>query len=181
MGAQVKITDTLLDDGTPYYLFSNRSYSANSNDLVVHVRGNGNGSWYGVFPAGIHPGIDVSGIHHWPESDKLFAVSRGSGYLVDTSDPSMWSQAHISPITWFDDHSFDDTVLVCDYRRIAAYSALGLLWKTQQLSWNGIRNLTAEGEMIKGEAWDDPWECWVSFLVDAETGKHQGGATFAML
>lgn len=181
MGAQVKITDNLLNDGTPYYTFSRNGYSANHRDLVIHVDGNGSGSWYGVFPSGSFPGVDISGIHHWPSSNKLFAVSRGNGYLVDTCNPSMWSQAHITPITWFDNGALDGVVLVSDYRRLAAYTALGLLWKTQQLSWNGIRNVTIEGKMIRGEAWDDPWECWVSFLVDSETGKHQGGGTFSLM
>ncbi len=181
MGAKVRITDTLLDDGTPYFLFSHDGYSADSRDLVIHVQSNGSGAWYGIFPSGGFPEIETSGVHHWPSSNKLFAISRGNGYLVDTNNPGMWSQAHISPITWFDDHSLEDMVLVCDYRRLAAYSALGLLWKTQQLSWNGIRNITVERGMIRGEAWDDPWETWVSFLVDVETGNHQGGATFSLM
>lgn len=181
MGTDISIVDRLNDTGIPQYRFSRNGETSRQSELIIHVCRRGGNSWYGVFPSGNHPEIATSGFHHWSSSDKLLVVSKGRGYIVDTNNPSVWSEAHLSPITWYDNSSIEDTVIVCDFRRIAAYSALGLMWKTPQLSWGGIRNIEVSEESIRGEAWDAPWDSWVSFLVDTQSGKHQGGATISLV
>lgn len=48
-------------------------------------------------------------------------------------------------------------------------------WRTERLSWDGIRNLSVSGDFILGEGWryDDTWH---KFSVSLANGSHTGGA-----
>lgn len=181
MGTDISITDRFNGVGVPQYRFSRNDDASLQDELIIHVNQNRGHSWYGVFPPGNQPGVATSGFYYWRSSRQLLVVSSGRGYLVDTSDPSTWSETQLSPITWYDNSSVEDLVIICDFKRVAAYMATGLKWKTPQISWGGFRNMEITDGKVQGEAWDDPWDTWVSFLVDIETGRHQGGATFSLI
>lgn len=175
------ITDKLPDEGSRQFYFGEESGISGRHETIVRVWPKSGEPWFGIFPAGA-PGsnpVETTGIHVWPSTNRLFVVSKGRGYFVDGNDPDTWDEAHLSQITSFVTSSVNGTLVVCDQLRVAAYSAHGLLWKSAQISWNGIRELRITKEGVTGEAWDDLWSCWVAFLIDARTGKHQGGATFS--
>ncbi|RJQ46128.1 MAG: hypothetical protein C4534_03210 [Gaiellales bacterium] len=173
------ITDKLPEPGSAMYHFGQRGAQPSGNETIVRVWPKGGNPWFGVFPHGQSGHAETTGLHIWPSTSKLFVVARGSGFLVDTSNPNNWSAAQLSPITCFHSEAIDGLFLISDNLRVAAYSSRKLLWKSAQISWNGIRNLRVNSEGVMGEAWDDLWEAWVSFLIDPETGRHQGGATFS--
>lgn len=172
------ITDKLPDAESNLFHFGNKK-AVTGQETIVRVWPQGGDPWFGVFPQGRELEVDVTGLHIWPSTRKMFVVAKGSGYMVDTSNPHNWSTAHLSPITSFGSEALDGLLVISDNLRVAAYSADRLLWKSAQISWNGIKNLEITPDGITGEAWDDLWGAWVSFLIDKETGKHQGGATFS--
>ncbi len=176
----IVIADGPIDASTPVHRFGRDGDAPAGSELTVHVRSAGGQCWYGLFPPGAYPGVETYGVHHWRSSNTLLVISRGLGYLVDTEDPTRWRHAHLAPITSFTRADGDGLVVVCNHQRLAAYSDLGLAWKTPRLSWDGIRNVRIEDGAVKGEAWDEPWGFWVSFAVDIETGECRGGATFTL-
>lgn len=178
MSISAMITEELPDNGSQMFHFGKRN-GATGKRTIVHVRPKGGEPWFGVFPRGIEGANDITGIHIWPSTRKLFVIAQGNGFVVDASNPQNWSPAHLAPISSFGSEADDGLFVISDNLRVAAYSAEKLLWKSTQISWNGIKNLHFTGEGILGEAWDDLWGAWVSFLIDPKTGKHQGGATFS--
>lgn len=171
------ITDKTPRNGEPQFRFGR--VNGTGKETVVRVWPEGGKPWFGIFPQGVSGGSDVTGLHLWPSAGRMFVVAGSKGYLIDTSNPQNWSSAHLSPITSFSSAAMDGLFVISDNLRVAAYSGESLLWKTSQISWNGIRNLEIASEGVRGEAWDDMWGAWVAFLIDIGTGKHQGGATFA--
>lgn len=177
MSITAMITERLPDAGSILYHYG-KNEDITGNETIVRVWPKGRDPWFGVFPQG-YDDVEVTGLHVWPSTRKLFVIAGGSGYVVDIGNPHNWSAAHLSPITSFDSEAVDGLFVISDNLRVAAYSADQLLWKSDQISWNGIKNLKVTGDGIIGEAWDDLWGAWVSFLVDPQTGKHEGGATFS--
>lgn len=178
MSITAMITEKFPDPGEPQFRFGKQREGVKST--VVRIWPAGGNPWFGHFPHWVNgSSSEVTGLHIWPSTNRIFVVAGGRGYLVDANDPRNWSEAHLSPITVFQSLSMDGLLLISDNLRIAAYSAEKLLWKTSQISWNGIRNLEVSDEHVIGEAWDDVWGAWVSFMVDLNTGEHQGGATFS--
>lgn len=178
MSISAMITEELPDRGTQMFHFGRKTATA-GNRTIVRVRPKGGEPWFGVFPQGVEGAADVTGLHVWPSTRKLFVIAQGNGYVVDANNPQNWSPAHLAPITSFGSETEGGLLVISDNLRVAAYSAEKMVWKSAQISWNGIKNLRFTEEGILGEAWDDLWGAWVSFLVDTKTGKHQGGATFS--
>jgi hypothetical protein len=177
MSVTAIITDKMPGADEPQFRFGNNNESV-GKETIVRVWPKEGKPWFGFFPQGNKSDVDATGLHIWPSSNKMFVISKGCGYLVDAINPNNWSEADLTPITSYSSASTDGLLVISDNLRVAAYSAHRVLWKSSQISWNGIRNLEVVEGGVKGEAWDDMWGSWVSFLIDPKTGKHQGGATF---
>jgi hypothetical protein len=65
---------------------------------------------------------------------------------------------------------------LADFTTLAAYGPGGLIWRTGEISWDGVRVTDVIRNDIKGIAWSSPEQREVEFTVYLETGIHSGGA-----
>lgn len=179
MSITAMITDKAPEPGSTMFHFGGKGSRSAGRETIVRVWPNDGEPWFGVFPSGRDRRPDATGLHVWPSKRKLFVVASGSGFMVDINNPDSWNPSPLSPITDFHSEGIDGLFAISDNLRVAAFAEGRLLWKSAQISWNGVRNLQVAEASITGEAWDDLWGAWVSFIIDVETGKHQGGATFS--
>ena len=111
----------------------------------------------------------------WHESGEAFIVAGGRGYLIDTRKRTL---LHRTEKEYFVDvvaGPIPGAFIVADELYLYAYDASGQRWRTHRISWDGIRNLTLEGHLLRGESWglDD----WYRFTLDLCTGE-VAGATY---
>lgn len=60
----------------------------------------------------------------------------------------------------------------------AAFNATDVLWRSQRISWDGMRNVVRQGLTVTGEAYDPTGgdRDWVPFSLDLKTGEVRGGS-----
>lgn len=142
--------------------------------VIVAVEPAEGEKWLGVFAFGFIGGL--SGLFGWPDGEKLCVVSRGAGYVVVADDPSVWEEIELYRIEHVVTASAAGWIVLADRSRIAGFARDGRLWRTEHLSWDGIKDLRESAGLVEGLAWDSPSEEWVRFQVDPKTGIHEGGA-----
>jgi hypothetical protein len=52
----------------------------------------------------------------------------------------------------------------------------GECWKTERLSWDGMRSIIQTGNILSGEGYNAMTDSWYSFSVNLDDGKSEGGA-----
>jgi hypothetical protein len=106
----------------------------------------------------------------------FIVISNGAGYVVDPD-----SGAFVADVG----HYIHDVVPVPELKALVfgdtlAFQALGedgqLLWCSDRISLDGMQNLSRDGLLLNGEAWDLD-QSWHPFVVDLRTGKHSGGSS----
>ena len=129
--------------------------------------------WIGNF----EPGVEgLTGIFATPSEDIVCIVVKGQGYWVPVKSPKNYEIIPIIPIKEVKPVPGKNVMIFIDYLRIAAYGENGLLWKTKNLSWDGLKITEITQSKIKGLAWDMPNSKKVEFIVDVMTGLHEGGS-----
>jgi hypothetical protein len=51
-----------------------------------------------------------------------------------------------------------------------------LLWVSEHVAWDGLRDVHQEGEIVTGEAWSPIDNNWIPFGLDPASGWHWGGS-----
>jgi hypothetical protein len=54
----------------------------------------------------------------------------------------------------------------------------GLQWRSRRLSWDGVRDVSVSGHVLRGDAYapEGPDGAWYPFEVDLNTGDVTGGS-----
>jgi hypothetical protein len=120
------------------------------------------------------PGITrFSGAFAHPDEIHVVVVSGGDIYVVDPESKSAQELGRmVVSVTPIPERS---ALLLDETLRLSLIDRTGLKWRTQRLSWDGIRNLTVTAGFIRGEGWryDGTWH---EFEASLETGETNGGA-----
>jgi hypothetical protein len=157
--------------------FPGASETGGRDGLLVAVIPTAAPPWIGVFAGGYASSSVLSGVFSCPDGRSLCVVSSGRGYIVRVDDPEIWMELRSFPITDVRAISEGDLLVFADFTTLAAYGQLGLVWVTEQLSWDGLKLTEVTPELIRGTAWDSPRDREVEFVVDVRTGRHQGGSS----
>lgn len=127
--------------------------------------------WVGVFGRGRSPHHGV--VCH--ASGEAFVLAGGRGYLINTGEKSLLHatdrrQEFVDVIAGPEQGEF----VVADDRYLYGYGSNGQLWRTQRISWDGIRSLVLEGCRVTGEAWTYHPYSWHEFVLDLRSGRVTG-------
>lgn len=133
--------------------------------------------WEGEFMSGAG---ELNGIYSTPARETLCVVVRGQGYFVDVLAPDNFQLVPAAPIVDVVDVPQLGMILFADYTKIVAYGSAGKLWRTTQLSWDGIDIGSIVGSALHGKAWDSPAATKVPFVLDLKTGAFTGGSSREM-
>jgi hypothetical protein len=163
-------------DGLPPYgpaplPFPESGYGAFREGLVVRFHQAAGGIWTGNFQRPSSGGYDCV-IGH-PDHQQVIVIAGGQGYFVD---PELRRQTHkFGGAVSFAQHVPDlNVVLIGDATSFAAFSADGLGWNSERISWGGVRNIVVGNVTLCGEAWSPVSENWHPFELDLLTGRSNG-------
>jgi len=132
------------------------------------------GAWLGTFAKG-HLSLRAgSQVGICPDKKSFYVISRGESYLVESRCPENWSQLSIQPVMGVVAIPNKNILLFYSADRILAWGENGLLWKTDSISFDGIKILNIDSTSVTVEVWDAPTRASVTAIVDLESGSTTG-------
>lgn len=174
---EMRYTVEVVEDLSPEHeserlFFPGAARQGGGDGVSVRV-GSHHGAWTGTFAFGYPTPESLTRVLSFPSPDHLCVVSRGAGYVVRAADPTDWYEIEAFPI--FDARPVveRDLLLFSDFTTVVAYGPNGLVWKTERMSWDGLRIAAASGDYAWARAWDGSRE--VSVRVDLRDGSAEGG------
>lgn len=164
-----RILDGLPPYGPPAEPFSATGQGLHSEGLVVEFTGEDGGAWVGNFQCGIS-GVDR--VICSPSNAMLIVIAGGQAYVVD---PATRGCVRTFGSQIEDVFELADRLVIGNGLWFEATDGERLLWRSRRVSWDGMRNVRMDGEVIVGEAYDPSRDGWSPFQVDIETGDVLGG------
>ncbi len=152
-----------------------------SEGYVVKFYKDDGSTWIANFPKGFN---NYSCVKELKNSNNLLVVAGGDGYLMNPNylEPIKDFYYLIEEIIEKDDgfvlSTLTDIIFLNEYAEIE--------WKTGRISWDGIKDLKLDGNILTGYAYDigmydenNDDNAWVKFTIDLETKKIEGGCNFS--
>jgi hypothetical protein len=130
--------------------------------------------WVGGFECG--PGR-LTGLFATPCPEVICVVAKGQGFWVPVLAPGDFEIIRSIPIQEVLVVPGKHALVFADYTELEAYGSSGFLWRTERLSWDGLKVTEVTAEAIRGTAWDSPANREVPFAVDIESGASEGGSS----
>ncbi len=165
-------------DGLPVYgpmaePFSGTGRGTHREGLVVRFSPS-TGSWVGNFQRGLTL-LDQVFAH--PNGRHVVVVAGGTAYIVeaDSHDLIGHFDAQIEQIVSVPENGL---VLLGNGLWLEALGPAGTAWRSRRISWDGMRNVSVDGAIVRGEAYapEGPQGSWCPFEVDVRTGTVRGGS-----
>lgn len=132
--------------------------------------------WCGSFASGDISPNGVTGVYGYPELGKLLVISKGQGFIVDPQAPNNTVELKEQPILGVISNENNNLLVIYDFVRFTAYGHNGREWKTEALSFDGIKIKEVSESFVVGYAWSAPEKNWVEFTLNIKTGEYKGGA-----
>jgi len=164
-----------LNESTTARRFFPDGRAGGQDGINVRVRPEIGETWIGTFAFGNPGKVGISRVLSMPDPAKLCVVARGAGYIVSVSDPRTWETVRAIPIIDIRVVQSAELVLFANYTEILAYGKDGVTWRTQRLTWDGLKILSVGDRTLVGEYWDLREEGMQRFEVDLATGAARGG------
>lgn len=153
-----------------------KSITHGHDGTIVRIMPKNSPPWIGVFAFGDVPTNDSQVTYVGPGEKQLTILSDGNAYIVNVLKPTNFLQVGIHPVFGAYLALNQNLVIFYSYTKLAAYTENGLLWVTEQISWDGIEIQGVVDDKVIGKSWDAPNDKYVEFKVDLFSGKHEGGA-----
>ncbi len=152
--------------------FPNDSENRGRGGLLVKVTPYEGNPWIGIFAATYPSPKTVSGVFSCPNKHYLCVVSGGAGYYIQVSNPQIWKDIPIYPITDVHTLSQAQKIILVDFQGIAAYGHEGLLWNISNPAWDGIKVNAITHDEIKITVWNYHQQREVDLAIAIATGKY---------
>ncbi|MGH2770361.1 MAG: hypothetical protein ACRDJF_07565 [Actinomycetota bacterium] len=171
----VEVLESVPDDS---HVFE-RPGSSRSGEVAIEVVTDTGQRWVGVAKAGA-PSVReaLSGAFSTPTKTGLCVVARGDASLVDVDTPERFEILDTAgPVVAVRPVVSDGLLLLASPWAVTALGEDGVRWQTGRLAIERIRLDEIEGGRLAGVADPDDDEPR-DFVVDLQTGRHEGGALF---
>jgi hypothetical protein len=110
--------------------------------------------WIGRFVFGDPTGRWMSAVLSCPDPRELCVVSSGTGYVVKTHDPTLWSNVVSTPIVEVRQAIDAHLLLFADLTKLTGYGAGGLKWQSPRVSADGIEDIQVSARQVAVTGWD---------------------------
>jgi hypothetical protein len=152
--------------------FSPTGQGKHREGFVVRFETDDGQQWVGNFQPGSF-GLDT--VYDHPNGRDVLVIARGQGYLVDPNDRNKRD---------YFGGDIQDSFTVPELSAVVfgnglwfeAIGSAGLIWRSERISWDGMRDLAKDSLRLFGEAWNPMQNCWVPFELDLLTGGFKGGS-----
>jgi hypothetical protein len=127
--------------------------------------------WTGNFQRGISE-LDVVFSHN--SGNQHIVIAGGNAYLIETESGAL-AESFGGGIEWARHIAAPQGILYSNGVEFVLRRGVEIVWKSNRISWDGIRNLNVDDAMLRGEGrhYDDSWH---AFNINLQTGLTTGGA-----
>jgi hypothetical protein len=137
--------------------------------VLLRVTPDGMAGWSGLFAA--QPsGRYKSGVYSCSDANALCVVSNGAGYMLDVREPDGYQEISTSPVLDVVAAVEAGVLVFANYTDVLAWDGKGRRWLAERVSYDGIRDLHADGGALRGLAWS-PTDGEHPFTLDLATGS----------
>jgi hypothetical protein len=116
-----------------------------------------------------------TGVFACPNSVQMCAVAGGYAYVIDTEHPEHSIHIALKPIVEVRALVSQELLLFVGFHSMVAWGGDGRVWESARLSWEGVRIVSIDGDVLHGMGWNLLTDREVAFSLDLLTGQHQGG------
>lgn len=150
-------------DDEPYYSqgFTVRFYKDDKSDWVANFKP----GWTGL-----------NAVYELDNQQNVLVIAGGTCYIMNPNDSKPIEVFGVGYETVI--KTLDGRLILQDLTYITVIEPNGEYWNTERISWDGLKDLKLEGNLITGLSFDpmDDKEEWVKFVLDLETRKVTGGS-----
>jgi hypothetical protein len=143
--------------------------------LQLMVRPANGGMFLATCALGFTDPAMPTGVFACPNSVQMCAVAGGYAYVIDTAQPEHCTHITLKPAVEVRPLVAQDVLLFVGFHSVLAWGRNGLLWESARLSWEGVRIVSIDGDVLHGMGWNLLTDREVAFSLDLLTGEHQGG------
>jgi hypothetical protein len=141
--------------------------------LIVHPA-NG-GTFLATCALGFADPVMPTGVFACPNPGEMCTVAGGYAYIIDTAQPEHCTHIALKPVVALHPSVTQELLLFVGFHSIVAWGRNGLAWESARLSWEGLRIISIDGNVLHGMGWNLLTDREVAFSLDLLTGQHQGG------
>ena len=134
-------------------------------------------SWIARFASSqLSPNALTVGLYH-PNPRKLCVLAGGAGYEVDVEERTNWALIPLSPIMGVIATAEKRAFIFWDYSRLSLMCVDGIVWTTPPISWDGVSNVSLDGDRIVADVWDAPTGKTTKGVVRLQDGSVLAGSS----
>jgi len=170
-----EILESLPAYGPMYVSISENNETFYSEGFVVRFYVSENASWVGNFEPGL---TGLNAVYEFVHNLYVLVIAGGTCYLMnpDFQKPiSIFGSGYETVIK-----TLDGRVILQDSTHLTIFESSGEYWSSRRISLDGIRELTIEGNLVRGIAYEPTAESeeWVEFVLDLEQRIVARGSIF---
>jgi hypothetical protein len=143
--------------------------------LQLMVRPASGGTFLATCALGFTDPAMPTGVFACPNPHEICAVAGGYAYVIDAEHPENCTHIALKPVVGIRPLALQNLLLFVGFHSIVAWGRDGLAWESARLSWEGVRVISVDGDVLHGVGWNLITDREVSFSLDLLTGQHHGG------
>ena len=127
--------------------------------------------------ANFQPGwTDLKEVHEFKDDERLLIVAHGTCYMMNPEQTKPLSVFGVGYLKTFKTH--DERLILQDQTDLTIIEANGEHWHTERISWDGLKDLRLENNLVTGLSYDPMNDAdeWVQFTFDVDTKTLTGGS-----
>lgn len=173
-GKFFKVLKGLPTYGPLYVSVPKNGYASYSEGLVIEfVKASGE-KWVANFEKGW---TNVNSVFEWQDGERLLVIAGGFVYIMSPNSEDPISTLNVNIEEAF---QTEEGIVIC-HNGIQFYilnPTDGELWQSERLSWDGIKDLRVENQLITGKSFDptNSIQEWSEFAIDLKTKNVFGGS-----
>ena len=150
-------------DDEPYY----------SQGLAIRFYKDDNSDWVANFKPGW---TGLNAIYEFENQKNVLVIAGGTCFIMNPNESKPIDVFGVGYETVI--KTLDGRLILQDITDITIVEPNGEHWDTERISWDGLKDLKLEGNLITGLSFDPMYdkEEWVKFVLDLETRKVTGGS-----
>ncbi|WP_285059806.1 hypothetical protein [Pedobacter ginsengisoli] len=168
-----EILESLPAYGPMYIPVSENNEAYYSEGFVVRFYTSENTNWVGNFEPGW---IGFNAVYEFEHDPSILVIAGGTCYLMnpDLEKPISIFGTQYETVT----KTLNRRLILQDSTCLTVFEADGEYWHSERISWDGIKDLTVEGNLVSGVAYEPTVDSdeWVEFVVDLEKRNVKGGS-----
>ena len=171
--SRYQILESLPAYGSMYIPVGENNEAYYSEGYVVRFYTSEDTTWVGNFKPGL---TELNGVYEFEHDLYILVIAGGTCYLMnpDFKQPVSIFGARYETVV----KTLDGRLILHDSTDLTVFEADGEHWHTERISWDGIKDLTVEGNLVSGVAYEPTVDSdeWVEFVVDLEKRNVKGGS-----